>query len=588
MFPPEVPANSPGSERRIFDLLKRDPATDDWQVLHSLGLQRTQIGPYGEIDFVVLVPGKGICCLEIKGGEVSCANGVWHTFNRRTQVRDRLGKSPYLQAREGMFQLRRAIEAHFGAGHPAARCPSSYAVVFPDVDAPPATPEVEPWETIDIRSLGRPISGLIERNIAKTREKLSSSFGPDCVSLGTLTQIRKFLRPDFERVIARSTSIARTEERLIALTEEQYDYLDIAATNSRSLVIGAAGTGKTLLALEHARREAEAGRTVLLLCFNRILGEWLGLQVERATNSWIVARTFHSFLRMVIGQSTYAAEFEERSKLVGQRELFSEVLPFFGELAIAEAGTSFDTLVIDEAQDLLCREHLSLFNALLRGGMSGGRWAIFGDFTRQAIYGNEGGVDGDVRAEALLKEFVPFFPVLPLKTNCRNTPQIGEETALLSGFDSLPYRLSNVDGLPVDYRFWRTQVDEIAQLEKAIGMLLDEGVSVSDIVVLAPVRLENSAASRLNSKLPVIFEIRDVRNPNANGIGFSTVHAFKGMESPVVVLCGFAEASSEERRALLYTGMSRARSHLVMVLSEKFKTFLPSLLSKRLHEQWKS
>src|SRR5690606_34670331 len=160
--------------------------------------------------------------------------------------------------------------------------------------------------------------------------------------------------------------------------------------------------GKTLLALEHARREAEAGRSVLLLCFNRILGEWLGLQVERLANQRIAARTFHSFLRMMIGQSSYAAEFEERGKLVGQRELFSELLPFFGELAIAETGVTFDTLVVDEAQDLLCKEHLSLFNALLKGGMSGGRWAIFGDFTRQAIFGNKGGVDGDARAEAIL------------------------------------------------------------------------------------------------------------------------------------------------------------------------------------------
>ena len=56
------------AERRVFDLLKTDPATKDWSVLHSLGLSRRVDGPYGEIDFVVIIPGEGIVCLEIKGG----------------------------------------------------------------------------------------------------------------------------------------------------------------------------------------------------------------------------------------------------------------------------------------------------------------------------------------------------------------------------------------------------------------------------------------------------------------------------------------------------------------------------------------
>ena len=50
------------AERRIFELLRTDPDAGGWTVLHSLGLSRRPTGPYGEIDFVVVVPQEGILC----------------------------------------------------------------------------------------------------------------------------------------------------------------------------------------------------------------------------------------------------------------------------------------------------------------------------------------------------------------------------------------------------------------------------------------------------------------------------------------------------------------------------------------------
>src|SRR5215212_3210083 len=122
------------AERRVFDLLKTDPDTDTWVVLHSLGLTARAGKPYGEIDFVVLVPGTGIVCLEVKGGRVSSSEGVWYTSDRYGQ-RSQLKRSPFMQAREGMFALREALLKHFGNNHPVSRCPIGYAVIFADVDA---------------------------------------------------------------------------------------------------------------------------------------------------------------------------------------------------------------------------------------------------------------------------------------------------------------------------------------------------------------------------------------------------------------------------------------------------------------------
>lgn len=587
MIPTNVPEGTPFSERRIFEFLKLDPDAKEWTVLHSLGLKRTGIGPYGEIDFVVLAPGKGIVCLEVKGGEVSCSDGVWRTLNRKTQKTKTLNKSPYLQAREGMFAMHRAIKNHFGTREPASGCPVSYAVVFPDVHAPPDTTEAEVWETFDIGTLREPISKLIEGNISATRRKIDRKIRTENVSKETMKKIRQFLRPDFDCVMARSSSIARSEEQLVALTEEQYDYLDIASINERALVTGAAGTGKTLLALEFARRENAAEKKVLLICYNRVLGAWLQKEAARENLGNVTVHTFHGYARQLIASSSYADEFDSKSTEATQAEIYNDLYPFYAELALGETEPEFDTLVIDEAQDLVSEENLAALNYAVRGGLAGGRWAIFGDFTRQAIYSNREKLAGEEQAISLIREYCPNFPIVPLRVNCRNTRQIGEETALLSGFDALPYRLAQAEGLAVDYRYFKNRKEEAKQVEKVVHKLLKEGVSPEDIVILSPVRLENSAVAEIAPRLGVpIADIRDIEGEAGGCIVFSTVYSFKGMESPAIILTGFDSIASDEEKSLLYVGMSRARSHLVIVVGDKIRKLLPELTAKKLAAGW--
>jgi hypothetical protein len=120
------------AEQRVFDALARSPETAHWAVLHSLGLATRGVGkPCGEIDFVVLIPGGGAFCLEVKGGGVRCSDGVWTTTDANGRT-EQLRRSPFLQARDGMFALREAVQAKFGMSHPASQVPFGCAVVFPD------------------------------------------------------------------------------------------------------------------------------------------------------------------------------------------------------------------------------------------------------------------------------------------------------------------------------------------------------------------------------------------------------------------------------------------------------------------------
>ena len=550
-------------ERRVFGLLQSDPATTDWTVLHSLGIARRPTGPYGEIDFVVIIPGEGVICLEVKGGRLSCEAGVWRTMDRHGNVAA-LKKSPFLQARDSMFALRNAIVRHFGEAALETRCPIGCAVVFPDVPCPPLTPEFERSDAIDSDDLRGPISRSIMRVARRRLREFQPRHGEPLPTTTEARAIRNFLRPDFELIVAKGVSVGRTEEKLLRLTEEQYARLDELEANPRCLFEGAAGTGKTLLALEYARRASDNGLKVALLCFNRLLGEWLQQQTR---GTGVAAGTWHRIVRRLILESSIANDFQEEERKALQsgdtRALFAETYPFYGELALEELGTSFDVLVMDEAQDLCSQPILDVLNRAMLGGLAGGRWAIFGDFTRQALYG---GAEDPVAA---LSRHCDHFVRARLMLNCRNTRRIAEETTLVAGFDRPPFRLGDEMGLPVEHRYWKRPADLVDSLTIVVERLVKEEMPTDDVVILSPRRLENSGLAGVESisRFPLVDISRGAADV-PHSLKFSTIHSFKGLESPVVIIVDIDQVESEEPQSLLYVAMSRARSLLILMISE--------------------
>lgn len=571
------------AERRLFDLLKNDPAAKDWVVIHSLGLSRRGKKPYGEIDFVVLIPAMGVFCLEVKGGRVACHSGLWETTDRR-DVTVRMKRSPFLQAREGMFALRDAVLNRAPSGFPAT-LPFGYAVVMPDIVLDVASPEWEPWQAIDRKVLKEPVSSGLLR-LANECRRLHPRASPEEPTEETIRAIQRILRPDFESVVTRGTQIEETEMRLLRLTEEQFDALDLLADNERCLFEGAAGTGKTMLALEYARRSAAAGKRTLLVCYNRLLGDSLEKTAgELSMGANLTAGRYFRLLRNLILKSHVAPEFLKHEEEDRRADAYGPAFAAYGKQAIEELADRFDVVVMDEAQDLLRPGILEVLNAWLRGGIAGGRWAIFGDFNRQAIFGNY----PPDQLKGLLVSACPHYARGRLTMNCRNTRNIGEETALLSGFSSPPYIMGQVVGPPVDYHYYGTAESQRAALVQFLGRLLSDGVSASDVVVLSHLKFPNSGIASADGA--GLFRIVEVGNPDRGvssvpSIAFATVQAFKGMESPVVVLCDVGQVTEGEPQSLLYVAMSRARSQLTVLVDEKARPFIAAAVRRKLKEGW--
>ena len=568
------------AERRVFGLLATDPATKDWTVLHSLGLARRAGGAYGEIDFVVIVPAKGIICLEVKGGRVSCDAGAWQTMDRYGNSAE-LNRSPFLQARESMFALRNSVIRHFGEGTSESRCPIGCAVVFPDVPCPPLTPEFERSDVIDLDDLRNPISRSIMRVVRQRLREFQPLASEQLPTASDAKAIRRFLRPDFEMVVAKSVSIRCTEARLLRLTEEQYARLDELEANPRCLFEGAAGTGKTLLALEYARRADRSGSKVLFVCFNRLLGEWLRQQTEDMD---ITAGTWHGIARRLILTSVVAGEFAEQERKALKHgnvgSLFGELYPLYGRVALEEMGAPFDVLVMDEAQDLGDRHTLDFLNLAIRGGLAGGRWAIFGDFTRQALYGSS------VEPVEALSRYSEHFVRAKLTLNCRNTRRIAEETTILAGFEKPPFRLGEETGLPVEHRYWKTPLDLLESLTNIVEHLVKENTPIESVILLSPRRLENSSLVGIEriSRFPLVDCSRGMPSASAPNVKFSTIHSFKGLECRVVIIVDIDAVDGEQPQSLLYVAMSRARSLLVLMINEHARNAVESRIREAMKQ----
>jgi hypothetical protein len=549
MIPDTVDPKAPTSERRVFDLLRAIPDTERWIVLHSLGLSNSYSGEYGEIDFVVIIPDSGIVCLEVKGGGVSCTNGVWSTVDQHGARHD-YKRSPFAQVQEGMWKLVNAIRRHFGENSAEAGCPIGRAVVFPDIASPPPTTEFRRDEVIDrgdlqgdwkTRLMNMPSLLAAQRNRAKP-------------SRSTCERLLKFLRPDFERIGTISSDLWDIEERIRTLTEEQYGVLDALTGNRTCLVYGPAGTGKTLLAVEAAKRSASNGHSTLLTCFNRNLGHWLSRSVQPVS---VISGNLHKILRDRILRSSIADEFL-RLEAQAESRFFSEDYYELGALAIAEIGERFDTLLVDEVQDFPMKGLAQVVKEWAAGDSA--RIMLFGDFARQSIY------DASTRQRDEVAAAFPGIASFGLSINCRNTRMIAKQIELLTGPYGGQVSDRQPEGFTVEYFYHAGDEEQIAHLEQVGTTLRRQGYKPEDIIILSPSRFETGPLARV-SRL-ANWPVNDFQKARPHEVAHSTIHAFKGLERSVVILADIDTGDAAEADNLLYVGMSRARTRLFLLCSK--------------------
>jgi DNA polymerase III delta prime subunit len=446
-----------------------------------------------------------------------------------------------------------------------ASVPYCSAVFFTRVDFALTSPaEWCDWQVVDRRMLAlRPLREIVVTILKHARERVEAS--PSGGWLRTsereptapqADRILRILRPQFEFYESPKSRRQDRQRELKKYTGDQLVALDHMEANDRVLFEGPAGSGKTLLAIEAARRSANGGRRTALICFNRLLGGWLRDSCEGAGERLWVG-TLHSLLLNLAGiepSATPAAAF------------WSSELPELAMQRVLESSSSrFDTLILDEAQDLLLPGYLDILDLLLAGGLNLGRWRFFGDFATQAIYGS-----AVADPAGSLADRTGHFARYSLNENCRNTPRIAEAVSLMTGSPRYSRILRPDNGVEPRTIVYRSPEDQIRRLAQALDGLRAEGFGNDEIVILS----KNSAGAAEGLPEPWLRLLQPLGASDSRRIRAGTIHAFKGLEAAAVLVTDIDQVGDAADDSLLYVALSRATDRLTVFVDESARQAL--------------
>jgi hypothetical protein len=564
MFPRELPAfvrENPlrAAECKVYDRLRHLPA--DYTVFYSrpwLGLTSDGREIDGEADFVVAHPRYGVLALEVKGGSIlhDARTGEWTSVDRM-RIPHPI-KNPVGQARQSKHQLLRKLR-ECGVWRPRY-VHAAHGVVFPDVAAPPGDLGADmPRFLFACRDEMPYLPDWVSGRMA-----VPSSDGDGVAAyepLGTdgVAALEHLIARSFELHAPLAAALASDERRVVTLTEQQYEVLDGLERNRRCAVAGAAGTGKTLLALEKARRLATAGQRTLLTCYSEPLATYLRRASANVPRLEVLA--FHELCRATAraaGLSPDEARKDSPGDARGDRrrgrlppdgreatDYDDPVLPELLAKAVdlLPPNALYDAIVVDEGQDFRAAWWVAL-ELCLRDATSGEFYVFYDD--NQRVYPGTSGWPGDL---------MPYT----LTRNVRNTKPVCAQS--LPFYAGSPLKAAGPEGRPVEWIEAETDQDVLVALHRMVARLTGpDEIRVEDIAVLAR---GLPPAARLSGNRISGFPLTRADAPNRGELTLDTVARFKGLERRVIILVN-PETMIDDPE-LLYVGVTRASLHLIVI-----------------------
>lgn len=348
-----------------------------------------------------------------------------------------------------------------------------------------------------------------------------------------------------------SSQLADQEARRLVLTKDQIRVLDFLRSHRRVAVSGGAGTGKTVLALEKARRLASEGFRTLLTCYNRQLADHLSSLCAGTPNLDVMS--FHQLCHRQVERANRASGRDlvsEAKVTYPGKDLYEVQLPNALGYSLEVLPDRYDAIVCDEGQDF--REEFWVPLELLLTDYDSSPLYVFYD-DNQNLYARAGTFP--IRDE-------PFS----LTTNCRNTAPIHE--AAYKHYKGVPVSPPDIQGEDVQFDESPSRDPQAAKINaRIVDLVARQGVAPGDITVLVADALHKAeyyaALRRLPLPKPATWLEEGVRGKST--VLIDTIQRFKGLESPIVILWGLDTIDLSQRQELLYVGMSRAKSMLVIV-----------------------
>ena len=502
--------------------------SDDYYVLHSLKIATVKADTFqeNEGDFVVFNPYKGLICIEAKAGRVKYQNGQWFYGNDVPMHKG----GPFRQADNIKWKLIDYIRDR-GYDRIITRCKFYHAVWFPMLSKPDVQGIDLPSECVieqiltkeSLTNIEEDINRIFDIKLFAGKNELIQNLSQNDVK----TLINKVLCPHFD--IFPSTSIDNDIKNIVFhhMLDEQKHILDFLVEQKTAAINGAAGTGKTMVALEKSRRDADVGEKVLFLCYNNKLKQFLA---NNFSNDNIDFYTIAGFACKMCNSAS------------PDYSMLSELL-----ISASEKNTfQYKHIVIDEGQDFGIEtieetDTLSLLKEIVTDDPINGTFYVFYD-----------------RLQLVQSRRVPEFIdqadcKVTLYKNCRNTVNIAK-TSLRPLSERKPIlKEGSIVGTPARIHY----CDNSSQVERELDTVINEYVKkgVNDIVILT---------CKTENKSVIYRYTKDEKYKN--GWNFTTCRKYKGLEADAVILVDFDIDSFDNQEALVfYVGASRARLYLDII-----------------------
>lgn len=506
-------------ERQLYSVLK-SKLPDEYTVIHSLPWLCSAVNkldrrakPTGEIDFLVIHPENGVLALEVKSGVYRVENSVF------VHVREGFKINPVSQTRKNLHGFSEWLGAK-----PTLRLNIGYGFIFPDTDfgEGPCSPGMYDTSTNPPQPLYidfQRYPDVAEKIIELMKYWKGALSNPDLGPSRT-QELIDYLSPTIDGHPQWASRIRYDNKVWLQLTSEQSAVVRSVLISKHSLISGWPGTGKTLIAIEVARKFAAEGKSVLVLSFNSRLTDYIRDQLDDYRSCAVV--TWHGLCRQaadiakrgVVGEDWYKVDCVEDLKAAIQSELMNE----------------YDALVVDESQALAhswCETLVSWFDEKPK--------AFFCDETQ--VFKFERNVVSLEGLKGILD--VEAFPLTIILRMPKAVTEILAEV--------VPPKLQHFSPRAVEPD---TAVEVITlspceELLRIKGTLIEGGVENDDIVVLTGSIIDKMYVEFLRSQK----------------ISTETIAKFRGLEAPVVIVVGAEALDTAE----LFSAYSRATTKFIAI-----------------------
>ena len=523
---PETPhIFEPGSQEGLmFDALTLLP--DDYYVFHSFRISTVQDNTFheSETDFVIFHKKHGVICLEAKAGHIKYKDGYWYYASGIPMHND----GPFNQASSNKWKLIKYIK-NSKACALVDKCKFLHAVWFPSVSdnelrSMTLPPEADKALVLTKEALADPEKFLTRIYSIELPNRIETNL----TEAEAQKLIREIFCPQFN--VFPSASLDSDLKKLVfhRLLREQAGILNFLEDQRSASINGAAGTGKTMIAIEKAQRNAAENQSTLFLCYNSQLKNFLS---ENYSNPKIHYYTIAG-LACKLCNTTFPDY--KRMKNVLEDMYFSGTFPY--DHVVVDEGQDFGSEILEQT-DILQLIH----DLIIDNEEKNGTFYVFYD-----------------RLQLIQADKIPQFIEdsdckLTLYRNCRNTENIAV-TSLRPISERKPKLLENaVKGTPAKIHFCDTEGKAMEELDMTIDNILAEGFK--DVVILT---CKTEDSSLLKSG------IKDGRYRNK--YRFTTCRKFKGLEADAIILIDVdGESFNPDNVLIYYVGTSRARLRLDVI-----------------------